>query len=592
MNIYCHNCGTKDSNGSRFCANCGEQINEILDSEKSLSSKQVSNKCSADCFCNGIVLTNVDTLAKKFNVHTDNIKEFLDRYIYTLEQYGIDYTLIDASYYHYANPSVPSNSRLIHLSSKDNWFEYSKILTDYYMFGVNSSQVKPKYLFIIGGDDVIPSPIIENYHYREVGAAFSDKDIETDIPYSYLLSEKTFDLLGDREIFKYEPYFHIGRLPLATDSTLNTLLDYFQRVVSVMETGGIQVDEAYGQSDIAWRVVSSLVAESLYTNNLLPSYKDIDNNYYYNKIFTTPDILLENVDQVFNCKANLFYFNMHGSDAPGNACFVGILDGCGRNGFSPSQIERAQRLNILVTEACYGAKNKKYSTKDSMLLSAMSTNTMLYLGSSRIAWGACDEWVGRCVNNGADYDNLASSLGSADLICGNFLTAICAGLPAGDALYFARKNYIQKKIPLSATDAASLVEFNLFGDPILIAKTANSAKISVKYSQDKIEPLADKNAKLGCKTEVCYVANDNSILSKVRGLVDKTMLEIRDTINQYLYTNFNIEPRSLSFIVKNRYESGIDEYEFYYSVEGDEHQIDFMAATDFKGNIKTIYSTK
>lgn len=602
MNRFCHICGVKNDNGSKFCSNCGEQINETSDSEKSLSQNRILSKDDTDCLCQGVIFTNINALGKKFNVNNDQVKELIDRYIYTLKQHGINYTLIDASYYRYSNPSVSYSRGLVHLSSDDNWLEYSKILTDYYMFGGSSSQPKPKYLFIIGGDDIIPSPIIEHYYYRDVWERMSqeqrdgkmppDKDIETDIPYSYLLSDRTFDLLNSKEIFKYEPYFHIGRLPLATDSNIDTLLDYFQRVVAVMELGGIEIKEAYGQSDITWRVVSSLVAESLHTNNLFPDYEKADDSNCCNKIITTPNIFLDSVDQVFNCGANLFYFNMHGSDAPGNACFSGYLNHNGGSGFSPCQITRASRLNIFVTEACYGAKNKNYSTKDSMLLSAMSVNSMIYLGSSRIAWGASDEWIGRCVNDGADGDCVASSLGAADLICGEFMRAICDGLPAGDALYFARKKYIHKEASLSAIDAASIVEFNLFGDPILIANVANCDAKSANYSKGKIEPLADMSAKLGCKTVICYVVNDSSILNKVRGLIDKTMLEVRDTMNEYLYSNFNIEPRSLSYIIKNRYESGVEEYEFYYSVESDGHKIDYMATTDMKRNVITIYSTK
>lgn len=594
--MYCHICGTKNDNESKFCSNCGESINNIVESNETVSSKIGSNKDCSNSVCRGIILTNLDALSKKFNVAINQVKELIEQYISALEQYGIQYTLIDASDYRYANPDVASSRSCVNLGSKDSWLEYSKIVTDYYMFRTNSCELKPKYLFIIGSDDVVPFPVIEHYYYRDVWKKMSreqkeaenpsDKDIETDIPYSYLLGEKTFDLLNSKEIFKYEPYFHVGRFPLATDSNIDTLLDYFQRVVTVMDMGGITVDVAYGQSAITWRSVSTLVSDTL----TFPNYgKDIDENICCNNILTSPHISVENVDKVFNTEADLFYFNMHGSDAPTSSSFYGDK---GVRGFSPKQIVRANQFNIFVTEACYGAKNKRLSTVNSMLLSAISSKTMIYLGSSRIAWGATDSWVKDCIDNGISYDYMASNLGSADLICKEFIRAICAGVPAGDALYFARKSYVMKNPKLAHMDAASLTEFNLFGEPTIVAYDTNCNHKSKNYTVDKIEPMIGNDAKLKCKTDVCYTANDNSILSRVRGLVDKTMLEIRDKMNNYLYSNYNIEPRSLSFVVKNIYEIGVEEYEFYYSVQNGEDSIDYVATTDTKGNIKSIFSTK
>lgn len=594
--MYCHICGTKNDNESKFCSNCGESINHIIESKNTFDSKVDSKNDCSDCVCRGIILTNLITLGKKFNVATNQVKEIIEQYISTLEQYGIHYTLIDASDYRYSNPDVSSAHRCVTLGLKDNWLDYSRILTDYYLFGADICASKPKYLFIIGSDDVVPSPVIEHYHYRDVWKKMSsaqraavnpnDKDIETDIPYSYLLGEKTFDLLNNKEIFKYEPYFHVGRLPLAADSNIATLLNYFQRVITVTDAGGITVNMSYGQSAFTWRSISALVSGAL----TFPNYgENIDEDICFSNIFTSPYISLENIDKVFNPNADLFYFNMHGSDAPTSNNFYGDK---GVRGFSPFQIIRAENFNVLVTEACYGAKNNNLSTEHSMLLSAISSNTMIYLGSSRIAWGATDSWVKECIDNGSNYSYIASNLGSADLLCKEFIRAICAGIPAGDALYFARKVYIMNRTTLGAIDAATLTEFNLFGEPTMLAYDANCNHKSKKYSSEKIEPMIGNDVKLKCKTDICYTADNDSILNKVRGLVDKNMVEIREKMNKYLYSNYNIEPRSLSFVVKNRYETGVEEYEFYYSAQKGDDSGDHVAITDTEGNLKSIFSTK
>ena len=52
---------------------------------------------------------------------------------------------------------------------------------------------------------------------------------------------------------------------------------------------------------------------------------------------------------------------------------------------TPRQLASAEKPNV-VTEACYGGKFQDYGRGETMLLAAMGDMTLLYLGSSRIAW--------------------------------------------------------------------------------------------------------------------------------------------------------------------------------------------------------------
>ena len=61
-----------------------------------------------------------------------------------------------------------------------DWQTYVDELSTFY----DKQKIKPEYLFIIGGTEIIPMPIFDNLSNVDV----PDFDYDTDIPYSYLKS--------------------------------------------------------------------------------------------------------------------------------------------------------------------------------------------------------------------------------------------------------------------------------------------------------------------------------------------------------------------------------------------------------------------
>ena len=49
---------------------------------------------------------------------------------------------------------------------------------------------------------------------------YSDTDIDTDIPYAYLLGEKTYPMLGSAEIFQIGGQAVIGRQPSLSNTSV------------------------------------------------------------------------------------------------------------------------------------------------------------------------------------------------------------------------------------------------------------------------------------------------------------------------------------------------------------------------------------
>ena len=121
------------------------------------------------------------------------------------------------------------------LSPADSWVEHGYLLADYYRFGRSTADDETNYLFIVGGADVIPMPVLPQYI---TDPDYSDTDIDSDIPYAYLLGERTYPMLGTAEIFQYEQYFHTGRLPLAHDASLDDLAGYLRRAAKAPRFDG------------------------------------------------------------------------------------------------------------------------------------------------------------------------------------------------------------------------------------------------------------------------------------------------------------------------------------------------------------------
>ncbi len=557
---YCFNCGTQLGSDDKFCPDCGAKLAETANKPASSEPRR------------GIVFTNVAALAAKFDVPASKVRTIVERYIERLAKANVYYTLIDASNY-----TAGGSDRAVSLSPADTWLKHTAILADYMASGAGSGS-KPTYLFILGSGDVIPMPVVDHFYSSD---DFPDRDIETDLPYGWLAGSKTEAMLRSTELFRYAPNFHVGRLPLGTDSRLGDLEDYLERAAS-LAADGLRVNRAYGQSDINWRELSLLVtggtAEPLFPD----AARRTDSNLCFKGLYTTPLVETSNVDGVFTTNADIYYFNMHGSNAPSSPGFVGQYpnDGPYVNGMSPAQIARAEHDNIFVTEACYGGRFTGFSAPYSMALTALRHRTAIYLGASRIAWGMTDG-----ILNGHQNVNLSSG----DRMCHVFMLAMQAGLTAGEAVYLARRSFFSYSLKISPIGLSSIVEFNLLGDPTLFSHWVNSEKGDSGADPVKMEPFLARDSRSGFSVEKIETAG---LLSAVRGLVDKNIAAIRKTLAAYMNENFGLPAEALMGISKVSYRSGEQEYMFFYGRGEGDHRKFYLVETDPTGNISTILISK
>lgn len=558
---YCHNCGLKVAQEDLFCASCGTS----LDFEEKQKSK--SNSCSTHRY--GYLFTNLESLGHKLNTPLETLRSFLQSFIYEKSETGVIYKLIDVSNY---TPLLSENRSLgssITLTPVDSWESHQRLLTDQYVYD-SQRENTADYLFIIGGDDIIPMPKIKHYIYAP------DPGIYTDMPYGYLYGSKTLSLFENEEVFKHSSMLHVGRLPFAEDSDIDFLTSYLRRAIHVSRYG-LSVRGAYGQCDPHWKNVSNMVIKELYDAKLMPTYEGVGEDSVYRSLVLSPSVNLETIQSFFHPGVSLYYFNMHGSNSPQNGCFSGEIPRGSKkhvNGISPKEWNSCEENNIVITEACYGARFIGDSYEHSMLLSSLHNKTLLYVGSSHIAFGAVDPYVG---------------MSNADIIARCFMGAFLRGYDGANSLFFA-KQAIFSQGDVNKHDLTTVVEFGIFGDPTLAIYGSHEmgADHGAKSTTSKSHtPLTTEEEYSKPIMKVISVSS-SSILNRVRQAVNRNILEGNKKVGEYLYHQLGITPREADQIFEVTTKQGCSYFYKYTMSESNE----IWVKLDSKNNITEVITTK
>lgn len=604
--MFCPNCGNKCHEGALFCAMCGTKLPTVAPtpqrSEPTTSTSGATSATNATSGATspmpkpqpdssvrsevarnrvpeaeGAILTNSVALARKLHVERDTIVRLIEAYVVASHTRGIRYRVIDAADYRMLNPE--SATRSISLTPADGWVEHTALLADYYRYGRLTAEDRSCYLFIIGGEDIIPMPVVP--HYMAATPNFHDKDIDSDIPYAYMLGERTYPLLESGKLFSYEQYFHVGRLPFATDASIEDLAGYLRRASAA--AAGIEVESYYGQTNMPWGDESLVVCKPLRdaaipttSTEFEEAYCEVEGERYYvsndGLIYSLP-VNVHNLEQVFDANASFYYFNLHGSNSP---TYPGYIADHVGNAILPQHIATTTKPNIFVTEACYGGRFQRYAKRDSMLLSAMSSQTLLLLGSSRIAF----------CNNRYSIDN-------SDRLANVFIVELLNGKSGGEALYNARKSFFEyDNGRLYDQQLVSIVEFNLFGDPSLKMRRAKDSG----YEGYRCAPLSKGEVIRVVENKCLYEENEEqnkgSILQLVRREVDQNIMRIRQVIDKELYDRLGVEHRALRNIFRSSFSDGRSFYSFNYSDQRAGFDRSYSALTTEQGEIITVITTK
>lgn len=509
----------------------------------------------------GLIFTDTEILSDKLGVEQTEIQNILSQYVEYCSA-CIEWNIVDI-----ADPMYADRA------NSDNWSTYLDILSDYYYgLGLNSLTYCP--LFIIGDNEEIPMPLVENPN------STSGEFLMTDMLYCF--QYENISSISPEVLVNQIPRFAVGRLPITSEQDVSYLINYLNRSIDALAKG-ISVRGAAMTTAERWIPASTEIMRDIPTSALDGTEVPLNNRMIVSPTLDTAyqDMYDRYVGELK--KVDFLVCNLHGGAVVGYPEFSGEgLDGTKSMVATQPSMLKYTCPPIFNTLACYGARFIGYSVDDSMLLTALENGTILYTGA--------------CANALGGGDNKA---GCSELLIKLYNIYLHQGTPAGMALMRAKQDYYRTCHHEDGDNNAmyTILEFNLFGCPILamqpkldlnyrpllLGRYVDTSS-NVKYSPNKYIPVSGS----------VYDAND--ILSYVRSRVDANLSLIRSKVEKQVYERLglrNITIYNISYIMQ--YESQVG-YQFVYvnelEISNKKLKVYYYVTTNNNGDVTKILSTK
>ena len=388
---FCEDCGAPLAPGVLFCENCGAKLSAPAAPAAGTAGKTAENNANK-IVEEGILYTNLPLLSSATGKTSEQLTAILNTFISSAAARGVGYELFDVS------------SKLSEAGTVPQHVEIIKTLVE---------KKHPKYLFIIGSSKIIPSIVWKN----EAGDFESDKDVSSDLPYTTLDTQSPFD----GQEYNFDTCLKVGRLP----------------------ESGIDLEKYFKNLEEGCGKIGEIRSFSLSADVWKEETKDIYNKISQTQVFTSPECEKSTVANLIPSNANLFLFNLHGSNR--TEFWYGQRGRDYPEAMDHDSLAKVSNPYFLMVEACYGAFYDDRTPANSLLLSALNGKCISFLGSSRIAFGTPSP-KGTC----------------ADVIAEEHLKNLKNGMSAGDSLAAARKVLEEDSY---AESIKTLAEFSLYGDP-------------------------------------------------------------------------------------------------------------------------------
>ena len=524
----------------------------------------------------GIILTNANALARKYGCSTQDVYDVFNDFIQNAYDQRMYWTFLDIAQYGMDSANEPPS-----------WIECNEAVSR--CIAENKLTAGADlHLFIIGGDDVIPIPRVEDPW------PYGSERIPTDTCYAF---EGTYivDLLDNRD-----SDFTVGcarnnvaRLPLE-DGKLSTdirsdLGAYFN--ISGMYGDGIPVGNVLMISNRDW-----IPASCTMTQHLPLLYNNDDPELIRNGMYISPKLLTQDAESLgIYCKsldnADMLMFNLHGADAKGMCGFYSEAEA-----FNPSLLSHG-KARVFNTVACFGARYAGYERNDSMLLSALyGGGVLLYTGSlvsvPMFSSGETDEVRELILNPGT----------GSEVLMRLYPLYQFKGMTGGKALLQAKCDYFNmcRNIEDDCFSMSTALMFCLYGNPMLNVRRSDHV-IESALRNDAMPPAAVKADGMPLRKTMRQRllkkdVNSQSLIDQIRGFVDDNLNAIRTMVEQHLYRQLGLNPQTLDSIdqfsrptIDGNYEMG---YSFNYHDPNRQFAADTFVEVDAQGKTKRIYTTK
>ncbi len=524
----------------------------------------------------GILLTDGNALARKYGCSVQEVYDVFDDFIQTAYDQQMYWTFLDIAQY-----GIDSNN------GTPSWEECNEAVSR--CIADNNLQAGPDlHLFIIGGDDVIPIPRIEDPW------EYGDGTLPSDTCYSF---EGTYipDLLDGLEAdFTVDvARNNVARLPLE-DGTLDSDIRsdigaYFN--VSGMYGGGIPVGNVVMISNSEW-----IPASCTMTQHLPLLYNTDDPELIRNGMYISPKLLTEDeaslgIYRQSLMKADMLMFNLHGADAEGMCGFYSTDEA-----FHPSLLSDS-RARVFNTVACFGARYAGYQRGDSMVLSALyGGGVLLYTGSlipvPMYSDGETDEARQLLLNPGT----------GSEVFMRLYPLYQFKGMTAGRALLQAKCDYFNmcRHVENDGFSLSTALMFCLYGNPMLhVRRRQYVVESALQNDAMPPAPIKGEGTPLRKTLRQRVMQKDGgsqSLVDQIRGYVDDNLNAIRQMVEQHLYQQLGLNPQLLDSIdqfsrptIDGNYQTG---YSFNYHDPRRAFAADTFVEVDAKGKPQRIYTIK
>lgn len=531
---FCPECGTRLAPGTKFCPECGTPV-AATDGSTFMQSATTTNtpreqhdapQSSGKSPRYGVLFTDTEVLADKYDCKRTKVIDVLNDVLTDMCRHGMEWKLLDAAEYRHR------------LGDERFWLDYNELLSDFledegYSYGMKTP------VFIIGGDDVIPIPMVED----PFGTSHSGQ-MPCDMCYCF--TGNFFSDLwdgGDHAITERDVRNVVSRLPFEDGkveaSINNDIRAYFKRCENYYDDG-IPVKGVMMTANASWLPASRTMSEHL----PLVEHAD-DEDLVEDGMYVCPPVApdceeaQEPVEQSLE-EAGMLLFNLHGSDGEGSSSFYSDLG----EAFSTDQLgyTNAQVFN---TVACFGARYYGYERDDSMMLTALyDHNVLLYAGSLiPVPMMELDVPEGLEVHEGSGSEHLMPI----------FCMEQFRGLPAGEAMMKAKLEYFNTFRHMERDDfsLATMQMFSVYGHPALRVQ-CNDEVLRRSEEMHVLPALPpQKNAGIRMKHTQRVITGEKasgSLLSDIRSAVDANLAAIHKAVQQNLYRQFGLEPRWLHHV--------------------------------------------
>ena len=377
----------------------------------------------------------------------------------------------------------------------------------------------PDYILLLGSIDVIPSQRLHNPVYTSPTGEDTDRNAAGDLPYACeaAYSPEVTDFVGPTRV--------VGRLPdIAGAGEPSYLLRLLKTAADARAMSIDAYRRRFAVTAQIWEASTRLSMRKIFGDSTgVLQVPPRSSNW--------PRKLVSARVHFINCHGASLASEFFGQPANDKPLYPVALKASQMDG-------KIARGTIASVECCYGAQLDRISPSHARLgicETYLTNSAWGFVGSTTIAYGD------------------SAGNGQADLVCQYFMENVLAGASLGRAFLEARQKFVSTASPLHPLDLKTLAQFNLYGDPSIVAVRPRVPKGTLSRTPDVKSVQSERSARHDRRRTLFRTG---FALSEREPITRRIATTEAASIRRALHArarSFNLRPRKmLSFAIRYR----------------------------------------